>query len=50
MQDSPLPLIETILFFGFVIWLFLWQQKPRGSNQAERREEQAEADKVERKD
>jgi hypothetical protein len=50
MQDSPLPLIETILFIGFVVWLFLWQQKPRTDDRAERRDEQPDSDKTRRDD
>jgi hypothetical protein len=50
MQDSPLPLIETILFFGFVIWLFFWQQRPRSDDRAERHEARDDSDEVEPKD
>ena len=33
MTDNPLGAIEFFGFIGFVIWLFLWQQKPSRSSE-----------------
>ena len=44
MRDNPIAMIESIAFIGFVIWLFIWQNKSSRPDRSEGAQTQQDAE------